>query len=334
MGQYHHAVCPSKGSSLHPSAFGSGSKQAEITGSGAALMDAVAIRIADPSGSRLPGDLHIPRQTGAWAGEPVFFIGDYAENGDARRWPWNVAEGDCYGHSSTRKAKGQALAPHVLKLHGYVAGYEEWKTVDQAGKVIHTSRTLQSIPISFEGGKAMLDEAGCYPHQVDAHRKQLQAMGDLGDLDEKDYAIDASEGQRRVIVNLDLKEYVDPYQMGEIPTLAGICRATVKNYDARRGYGQQDWTPSAIEATCNMLFHGEARGGGDRDGPMVGRWRTDRILITAEQSRKHITTDQVISDPTFRNLTSDIMIANARVDWAKEMEMRNLMRFPRQRGAA
>jgi len=109
------------------------------------------------------------------------------------------------------------------------------------------------------------------------------------------------EGQRRVIVNLDTLEYIDPVKFGQFPTQAGMVSLVPKDRNlpilkkAERDHLQ---VVDAAGGLFVMLCHLQRRGGGDitavgdRDprakaaklfkGVEDGRWRGGRILGTSE----------------------------------------------------
>jgi hypothetical protein len=75
-----------------------------------------------------------------------------------------------------------------------------------------------------------------------------------------------AEGQRRVIVNLDTLEYLDPARFGQVPTLAGMVSAVPKDRDlpimAKAAKGNEVLVDIA-GALFVLLSHPERRGGGD-----------------------------------------------------------------------
>jgi hypothetical protein len=75
-----------------------------------------------------------------------------------------------------------------------------------------------------------------------------------------------AEGQRRVIVNLDTFEYIDPVAFGQVPTLAGIVTPVPKDRDLPiLRQADPNWAPIVDVAggLFVMLCHPERRGGGD-----------------------------------------------------------------------
>lgn len=83
-------------------------------------------------------------------------------------------------------------------------------------------------------------------------------------------------GQNRLIVNLDKLEYINPLLMGEVATTAGLMQS-------------EDGAAGMLGLA---LVYPEHRGTGDMDEPsrtrkadrLLGRWRGDRILVSAEQN--------------------------------------------------
>lgn len=95
-------------------------------------------------------------------------------------------------------------------------------------------------------------------------------------------------GQSRVYANLDRAEFIDPAQFGEVPTTAGTMNAP--------GFSSK----SALLAT---LFHPERRGGGDlySNHQIIGTWRNNRLIATAEHGEDFPTTEEVRK--TFTDIT-------------------------------
>jgi hypothetical protein len=126
-----------------------------------------------------------------------------------------------------------------------------------------------------------------------------------------------AEGQRRVIVNLDSLEYLDPVKFGQVPTLAGMLADRGPPPLASAGAGSwpklfEKADPGGVScidvagALFAMLCHPRRRGGGDlpaNAGEMTsidaqraeyaklfskgadkikGRWRGGHILGTSE----------------------------------------------------
>ena len=116
-----------------------------------------------------------------------------------------------------------------------------------------------------------------------------------------------AEGQRRVIVNLDTLEYIDPVRFGQIPTLAGMVTLAPKDRDLPiLKKAKQEWLHMVDVAggLFVMLCHPQRRGGGDIPAnaaemgidaeraryaklfkgveDIKGRWRGGHILGTSE----------------------------------------------------
>jgi hypothetical protein len=117
------------------------------------------------------------------------------------------------------------------------------------------------------------------------------------------------EGQRRVIVNLDTLEYIDPVKFGQVPTLAGMVTLAPKDRDLPilKKAHKEEWRHQLVDVAGGlfvMLCHPQRRGGGDIpanaqemggiDGERAraarlfkgvedvkGRWRGGRILGTS-----------------------------------------------------
>jgi len=132
----------------------------------------------------------------------------------------------------------------------------------------------------------------------------------------------ADQGQTRVFANLDKKEFFDPAAFGEQPTVAGIMRASTSfgtpimaNDMVISSNGVEINTKTKIEsgigsASClfALLLHPETRGGGDISPeifPEIGRWRADRLVLTAEYGDAFPTTNEVKA--SFKNISGEMI---------------------------
>jgi hypothetical protein len=135
------------------------------------------------------------------------------------------------------------------------------------------------------------------------------------------------EGQRRVIVNLDTLEYLDPVKFGQAPTLAGMVSQAPKDRTVPKllSKADKDWlyTIDVAGALFAMLCHSRRRGGGDLPAnademssidaqraryarlfskgadKIKGRWRGGHILGTSEiRYEDWPTTEEVIERGT------------------------------------
>lgn len=285
MGQYYHPVDMELREHIYSHSLDCGLKMGEILGSCHRVCDAVAILLADStSDDHRPGDLHVDGVTGRWAGHPVLYIGDYAAKGDLPSWRWEIGEEKLYNALRGTDEEGEPIdhswdeishlvRPVIERASGHV-----W--VRGRGSVDLVAATPR------DGGGYTVripDRANQYLRDsLEAVRPQVEARTDLTFLS----AADVADGRRRLMVNLDKLEFVDPEAFGETPTLAGILAGM------RAVFDDDGW--SSLQAFNAMLFHNGSRGGGDEEGPMVGRWRGDRIVILGENgSDRFPTIDQV-----------------------------------------
>lgn len=132
-----------------------------------------------------------------------------------------------------------------------------------------------------------------------------------------------AEGQRRVIVNLDTLEYLDPAKFGQAPTLAGMVGQAPKDRDLPALKQAEPNSLSIVDVAGGLfalLCHPTRRGGGDLPAESLdflgdarsrkshlfkgatdvkGRWRGGRILGTSEiRYEDWPTTEEVIEKGT------------------------------------
>jgi hypothetical protein len=136
-------------------------------------------------------------------------------------------------------------------------------------------------------------------------------------------------GQRRVIVNLDTLEYINPVRFGQVPTLAGMVRQAPKHRCLpilKKAARDNDYLVDTAGGLFAMLCHPKRRGGGDLPAnaeelsvalgaqdprtkksarlyaaceDVKGRWRGGRILGTSEITCEDWpTTEDVIENGT------------------------------------
>jgi hypothetical protein len=177
-------------------------------------------------------------------------------------------------------------------------------------------------PVYSEQDLAYLKRGGMKPQDV----QRAPRSGDWhGFLPEE-----VPEGRRRVIVNLDTLEYIDPVRFGQAPTLAGMVSLAPKDRDLpvlRKANQDNLQVVDVADALFVMLCHPKRRGGGDipanaeelmaayggnpRDPrtkaadlfksveDFKGRWRGSRILGTSEiRYEDSPTTEEVVEKGT------------------------------------
>ena len=325
MGQYHHPVCIEAGEGLSPHLLGCGLKEAEQIftrpGTCAALVALVSAR-----GGNRPADCAQSPLVGRWAGKRVLVQGDHAEDGDIPGWkgpplsllyhalrspeerqPWDgIPEGywDQVPVFADISEEAAAFLEGACSVRFFGDSWRTFAKVKPVAKEFGNSGVGEYVLDTCYGADdlAYFKRAGMRPIDI----QRVPRSGDWHGIRPHEVA----EGQRRVIVNLDRREYLDPAMFGQVPTLAGLIA------DPRlRGDGAPRW-PKAFEkadpggiaaidvagALFALLCHPVKRGGGDlpgsydeaygRGGKQIwkraakvavkGRWRGGRILGTAE----------------------------------------------------
>jgi hypothetical protein len=350
MGQYHHPVCIEAEEGFVPHNLGCGLKEAEQIftrpGTCAALVALVSAR-----GGNMPADYSQSPLVGRWAGKRVLVQGDYAEDGDIPDWdgpplsllyhalrspeergPW---EGMTEGYWDTVPVFADLSEEAAAFLEGACSVRffgDNWRTF---AKVKPVAREFGQCGV----GEYVLDtgygaddlayfkRAGMQPIDI----QRVPRSSDWHGIRPHEMA----EGQRRVIANLDRREYLDPVKFGQVPTLAGLL-ADRGPPPWPKAFAKADPGGIAVIDVAGALFaflcHPARRGGGDlpanydeaygRGGKQVwrraaraavkGRWRGGRILGTAEFAGHPDwpTTDEVvagfadISDPAINYLVA------------------------------
>lgn len=270
MGQYHHPVNMELKEHIYSHNLGCGLKMGEILWSCYSVIDAVAIMLThNERPTQQPGDLFKDGVTGRWAGHPILYIGDYGGDGDLPSWRWDVNEEDLYDLLGGNEPDENGVKPEWAEVSELVKS-----VIERYSGYAFSGNDVIKVQPRPEGGYTveMPADANHYLRQrIESQRGDVESRSDLTFVKPEEFAI----GQRRLIVNLDKLEYVDPEVFGETPTLAGMLAAVRDSFD------NETW--SSVQAMNAMLFHNGARGGGDDEGEMVGRWRGDRIVIIGEQ---------------------------------------------------
>ena len=311
-----------------PHDVGSGLKAAEQLftrpGTCAALVALVSAR-----GGNLPADLSPSPLVGRWAGQRVLVQGDYAEDDDLPGWdgpPLSKLYSALRDKEDEKPDPGQLV---FADLSDEVAAFLEGACSVRFFKATWGSSYCVAVkPAAREFGGSGVAEYVIDTHysaddlafykRVGMRPIDVQRPPRSGDW----HGIrpdEVAEGQRRVIVNLDTREYLDPEKFGQVPTLAGMLAFR----------GPPPW-PKAFEkadpggiaaidiagALFTLLTHPKRRGGGDvpntRDEALArgskavwrsvnsiqGRWRGCRVLGTsavANGDPAWPTTDEVLS---------------------------------------
>lgn len=316
MGQYHHVVSLGRHEYLDTFELGCGLKMLEQSLTPGAVRAALVAFLSRNPGNG-PADLGYSPLVGRWAGNRVLAIGDYAEDGDLPGYAGEVPYKELYAACSEKPKRpkggfryleaGENETQAILRTkREHKEALKEW------AEYTRKTRPLRNVALKVRGliesacnvrykatswggwdfipVKAMAElGADGVPRYVPLQLHDKEAMGfylrsgftdsdwgrapaDLQHHGCRDGEIDL--GQERVIANLDKREFLDPRAFGEVPTTAGVMRG-------------EDSTCSAA-ALMFSLFHPERRGGGDADAedmPFIGRWRGDRLVLTAEHEK-------------------------------------------------
>lgn len=285
MGQYYKPVNMALKESIYTHSLGCGLKMGEILWSALSVCDAMTILLAHNEGvTDRPGDLHLEGVTGRWAGQPSFYVGDYAEDGDMPNWNWPLLESEVYGAGEKDDAwrdVSDIVKPVIERYSHHLFASTGW------------GKGTVEVRATKDGGYEVVipDDANDYMRQslktADTEVRERQGVVFLSDEEKAD-------GQTRLIVNLDKLEFIDPVAFGETPTLAGMLQAMLDG-------GMNDWT--SMQALNATLFLNERRGGGDAEGDLVGRWRGDRIVVLGDEPTKDYPTHEEIRS-TYRDIST------------------------------
>jgi hypothetical protein len=373
MGQYHHPVCIEAEEGLNPADMDSGLKEGEQGFNRPSTPNAI-VALVCARGGNMPADCSQSPLIGRWAGKRVLVQGDYAEDDDIPGWkgPQLSKLHRAMRPVEERKPKKAWRTTPVfadvtrdacafLEAACNVRYFEQEQICTDGdprsetyGQVIDRWTSIHSVrvrplarqysnsgfaeyvidPVYDENDLAYLKRCGMKPQDVQRPPRSGDWHGFLPE--------EIPEGQRRVIVNLDTLEYIDPVKFGQIPTLAGIVSLAPKARDLpilKKANQDNLQIIDVAGGLFAMLCHPKRRGGGDipanaeelvaayggnaRDPrakaaklfkcveDIKGRWRGGHILGTSEiRHEDWPTTEEVlekgidISDKVLRYLVA------------------------------
>jgi hypothetical protein len=357
MGQYHRPVCIDTEEGLDPPDLDNGLKEGEQAFSRPGTPNAI-IALVCARGGNMPADCSQSPLIGRWAGKRVLVQGDYAKDDDIPGWKGRPLSRLFYAIrpvEERRPKKNWRKVPvfadiareagAFLEAVCNVRYFEQEETCTDAvpgsktyGRVIDRWTSTHSVrvkPVARHFGDCGVAEyviADDYSADDLAWLKQRCGMrpehvqrpprsGDWHGFLPHEIA----DGQRRVIVNLDSFEYIDPLAFGQVPTLAGIVTPAPKDRDLPiLKKADPNWAPIVDVAggLFVMLCHPERRGGGDIPAnaaemakidqerakfarlfqgveDVKGRWRGGHILGTGEiHYQDWPTTEEVLEHGT------------------------------------
>src|SRR5712691_760785 len=260
MGQYHHPVCIEAEEGLSPHTFGVGLKEGEQGFSTPSTPNAM-VALVCARGGNMPADCSQSPIIGKWAGKRVLVVGDYAEDGDIPGWngprlstlyramtpvedrrpkrDWKTIplfrdisheardflEAVCNVRYFEQEQTCRDMVPGS-KTYGQITDrwtHTEWVRVEPVAREFGGCGIAEYVIARDYSAEdlAWLKRQGMEP--IDVQRPPRS--GDWHGITAKE----VTEGQRRVIVNLDTLEYIDPARFGQAPTLAGMVGDVPKN---------------------------------------------------------------------------------------------------------
>jgi len=350
MGQYHHPVCIEAAEGLDPFTLGLGLKEGEQGYTRPGTPNALAALVC-ARGGNMPADCSQSPVVGRWAGQRVLVQDDYAEDGDIPGWTGPRLSTLCRAmtpaeeRKSRRDWKGVPLFADIgrgvrdfLEAVCNVRYFEQERVCKGAdGRVIDRWTATEFVrvqPVAREFGHSGVAEYVIAEGYSERDLEYLKRSGMTpADITRPPRSGDwhglrpheIAEGQRRVIVNLDTFEYLDPLCFGQMPTLAGMVgpapEERVIPLLAKADPENLAMIDIAGALFC-LLCHPKRRGGGDIPATAAemaaidagrgkyarlfkgaeavkGRWRGGHILGTGESRHEGWpTTDEVIERGT------------------------------------
>ncbi|MGD9617661.1 MAG: hypothetical protein AB7H90_21600 [Alphaproteobacteria bacterium] len=229
MGQYHKTVCIEAEEGLTPYALAGAFKEGEQGFTRPSTPNAI-LALVCARGGNMPADCSRSPLIGRWAGKRVLVQGDYAGDDDIPNWdgpplsslygmiegdPEYQKEGETCWNDVSREAAAFIEAACNVRYFG-----DDWKNivhVKPTGKHFGSCGVAEYVIDETHHDAeslAYLKRAGLQPIDV----PRVPRSGDWHGI----RSDEITEGHRRVIVNLDTLEYIDPVEFGQVPTLAGM----------------------------------------------------------------------------------------------------------------
>ncbi len=274
MGQYYAIFNPTIGEKISTSFYETGIKAREILYDPNGAAGALAALLSAAPDNR-PGDLPFCETTGRWAGHAISVDGDYGEPDDFPGCPHRFPTGDLY---SVSESKRPGILPKVsLRRQRLVDIGEFVQSAIEAPQAVRLAKRESLSDTYYARCPVQPDGNG---HFVGSEEWITRHYREAVDRPPRGFAHDMSkneiaDGQKRLWLNLDRREYIDPRAFGEVPTTAGIVNA---------GY------VASSTAVMAMLFHAETRGGGDFEYPhgdaWLSRWRGQPLALSAETATR------------------------------------------------
>jgi hypothetical protein len=353
MGQYHHPVCIEVEEGLNPTGMDSGLKEGEQGFNRPSRPNAI-VALVCARGGNMPADCSQSPLIGRWAGKRVLVQGDYAKDEDIPGWKGlKLSKLYCAMTpvEERKPKKDWRSVPVFQDITGAACAFleaacnvryfeQETCLYDGPGpnaKVTDrwtSTHSMQVKPVARHFGNCRVAEyviadgydargleylkrCGMKPEDV----QRAPRSGDWhGFLPEE-----ITEGQTRVIVNLDTLENIDPVKFGQVPTLAGMVSLAPQDRDLpilKKVEQSQRYLVDVAGGLFVMLCHPERRGGGDIPAnaeemggidkarakaaklfngveDVKGRWRGGHILGTSEiRYEDWPTTEEVLENGT------------------------------------
>jgi hypothetical protein len=298
MGQYHHPVCIEAEEGLSPHGMGDGLKEGEQGFNRPSTPNAM-VALVCARGGNMPADCSQSPLVGRWAGKRVLVQGDYAEDGDIPGWrgPRLSKLYSAMTPEDDRTPKKEWRTTPFFKditreardfLEGVcnIRYFEFEQTIRDGvpgsktyGQIIDRWTSVESVrvkPLAREFGQSGVAEYVIAPGYTERDLEWLKGRGmKPSDVQRPPRSgdwhgarpEDITEGQTRVIVNLDTLEYLDPTRFCQVPTLVGMAGIAPKDRDLPiLKKAHKEWGSQIVDVAGGLfvlLCHPERRGGGD-----------------------------------------------------------------------
>lgn len=293
MGEYFLGINLENYQYIKSSHFGGGLKRYEIIHSSAGAMDAFLMSITDPGTERAkPADLIAKNHTGIWAGKHVGFFGDYETYAQSGKVEYDEAlsSGEEISHKFVKK---------IMNCHKIYFFKRKSRILRLDGSFELFDNTME-VAIKIKDGFITPDYI--YGH-TDSEKSEIERK--FSTLKVRDFEINGNNGSKRVLLNIDKKEYINPQIIMEIPTVAGVLRSHIS-------YRPQDdnrTNPTTMNLLGELIFSDR-----ETEFESSGKWQGDRMVFTAEKSNSFPNTEEVTGSSEYKDITPYLISRSGQID--------------------
>lgn len=289
-------ICPSLREYVRGATVGGSNKMVEILSNSGDVADMVAMLVTDAGSAVGKGDLADRPMAGRWAGRRICWVTTWHDEDPEGRWDEDFKLSNASEEAMDNWTDiGPEMVDGMLGVHGRALLMQSFRTTHLDGEVsVHVHRLPMPVLRRDDAVVPDLSWIGEHHNYLRIYEESAEHMAGI-DPDVLIAAIDIAAGRRRLIVNLDRREYIDPVALGETPTLAGIVLASAKNCGGQlEDHAEHRLLPISLRMMTELMMDGR-------------EWWNDRVVLTGAGQEYIPSTDAVLGDRTYRDRTHAIL---------------------------